>query len=126
MIASVQSKPSTGVVAAPSPERQAFGDLAKSLRSGDVDGAKQAYASLVRNAPEGATWPKGSDFADLGKALVQGDLDAARTAFASMVKGKFEQHHPVKGGGVVQVDSTDAAASGSAGGESGSLLNVVA
>jgi len=122
MISSVQSNASTGVVAPPSPERQSFADLAKSLRSGDLDGAKQAYASLVRNAPAGATWPKGSQFADLGKDLAQGNMDAARTAFASMVKSRFE--HPAQGGGVSATDS--ASAPSSTGGDSGSLLNVVA
>jgi len=121
MIASIQSNQNTGVVAAPNPERQYFHDLGKSLRSGDVDGAKQAYANLVRNAPEGKTWPAGSSFADLGKALVQGNMDAARTAFASMIKDKVGTP-PSKGGEVV----TPASVPSSTGGDSGALLNVVA
>jgi TolA-binding protein len=123
MIASIHSNPNTGATP-PSPERQAFGELAKSLRNGDLDAARQAFANVIRNAPEGASWPKGSPFADLGKALVRGDVDAARTAFASMVKGRAGVSLPVEGGepaapGPVTVPS-------STGGESGSVLNVVA
>ena len=70
-----------------SPERQAFRDLGKSLKAGDLDGAKQAYASMVKNAPDGATWKSDSAFAQLGKALNSGDVSAAQDAFKSMVKG---------------------------------------
>ena len=122
MIATVATQPNAGVVAAPSPERQAFGALAKSLRRGDVDGANEAYANLVRNAPEGATWPKGSHFADLGMALVKGDMDAARTAFASMVKDKVGTLPPVKGGPIVAPSPVPS----TTGGDAGSLINVVA
>lgn len=69
-----------------SPERQAFRDLAKSLRAGDLDGAKQAYVSMIRNAPEGATWNPNSGFAAVGKALMSGDMAAAKDAFAAAVK----------------------------------------
>ena len=122
MIATIATQPNTGIVATPSPERQAFGALAKSLRSGDADGAKEAYANMVRNAPEGATWPKGSHFADLGMALVKGDMDAARTAFASMVKDKAGALAPVKGGPIV----TPSPVPSTTGGDAGSLINVVA
>ena len=126
MIASLASTRSTGPVAAPvSPQRQNFADLGKALRSGDLDAAKQAYANVVRDAREGATWPKGSNFADLGKALVQGDLGAARTAFASMVKSRLEQ--PLaKGGNDRTLDNATASVPSSTGGDSGSVLNVVA
>lgn len=71
-----------------SPERQAFRDLAKSLKAGDIDGARQAYESMMKNAADGVKWNSDSAFADLGKALKAGDMSAAREAFTSMVKGR--------------------------------------
>jgi hypothetical protein len=121
MMASIASAPLTTVSATPSAERTQFAELAKSLRSGDLDAAKQAYANVVRNAPEGKTWPTGSPFADLGKALVRGDVDAARTAFASMCKGKTGAP-PVGGGEAVSSSSVPPATTG----DKGTLLNVVA
>ena len=59
---------------APSAEGLAFRSLAKSLRAGDVDAAKTAYADVIRNAPEGATLERGSPFVQIGKALHQGDI----------------------------------------------------
>ena len=125
MISSIQSSSTAAVRAPVTPEKQAFVDLTKSLRSGDLDQARESFANMVRNAPAGTTWPKGSPFAALGKALVQGDMDAARTAFASMVKGKIETPPVVKEPS--SLDSVSAAAvPSSTGGDSGSLLNVVA
>lgn len=71
---------------APTAEGQAFKALAKSLRVGDVDAAKTAYADVIRNAPEGATLERGSPFVEVGKALYQGDVAAAKAAFVDMVK----------------------------------------
>lgn len=72
------------------PERQAFRDLAKALNSGDIDGAKQAYGAMIKNAPEGATWNPDAAFAQLGKALKSGDIIGAKTAFASMVRSRLD------------------------------------
>ena len=82
---------------APTAEGQAFRSLAQSLRAGDVDAAKTAYADVIRNAPEGATLERGSPFVQVGAALRQGDLDAAKAAFVDMVKtarGQFPQPSP--------------------------------
>jgi hypothetical protein len=71
------------------PERAAFHQLAKSLRSGDLDAAKQAYASVIKNAPEGATWNGNSQFAQIGRDLIAGDVGAAQSSFRSMVKSNL-------------------------------------
>ena len=80
---------------APSAEGQAFRSLAKSLRAGDVDAAKTAYADVIRNAPEGATLERGSPFVQIGKALHQGDIDGAKVAFADMLRAAKGQLPPV-------------------------------
>jgi hypothetical protein len=72
------------------PERVAFAQLTKSLRSGDLDGAKAAYKSMVANAPPGASWNPDSPFAQLGRALKAGDLDAAKTAVVDMVRSRVD------------------------------------
>lgn len=80
---------------APTAEGQAFKALAKSLRVGDVDAAKTAYADVIRNAPEGATLERGSPFVEVGKALYQGDVAAAKAAFVDMVKAHRGSLPPV-------------------------------
>lgn len=82
---------SIGSVSTPhmTPERQAFRQLSQSLKSGDLDGAKQAYDAMVKNAPAGATWNANSQFAQLGKAIQSGDIGAAQSAFASMVHARM-------------------------------------
>jgi len=105
--------------AQPSPERQAFVDLAKSLRTGDLSAARQAYADVIRNAPEGASFKPGSSFAEVGKALLKGDVPAAQEAFQTMLRGASG-----KGGGTAPQAST--AVVSSTGGTAGSLLNAVA
>lgn len=71
----------------PSAEREAFNTLGKSLRAGNLDTAKSAYADMIRQAPDGASFKRGSPFADIGKALHAGDVDAAKSAFGAMVRG---------------------------------------
>lgn len=112
-------------VRAPSAEGQAFRSLAQSLRAGDVDAAKTAYADVIRNAPEGATLERGSPFAQVGKALLQGDVDAAKVAFADMVKAAQGQRPP-GAPPVVTLPPVPVPAASPAGGLSGSTLNVVA
>jgi len=82
------------MINAPAPSRnpamrEAMRDLTQSLRSSDLTGARQAYAAILKNAPDGAQLTKGSDFADLGRALVQGDMTSAQASFKSMIQGRF-------------------------------------
>ncbi len=109
---------------APTAEGQAFGSLARALRTGDVDAAKTAYADVIRNAPEGATLERGSPFARIGKALYQGDVETAKVAFADMVrvaKGQLPPAAPPTTTPVVPAPTAS-----TTGGVAGSTLNVVA
>jgi hypothetical protein len=99
-------------------EREAVRDLTQALRASDLPAARQAYASILKNAPEGATFPKGSSFADLGKALVKGDMPAAQDAFKDMVRARLE------GGPVVQLPPV--ADAQQAGGASDKSINLLA
>ncbi len=105
----------------PTAEGQAFRSLAQSLRAGDVDAAKTAYADVIKNAPEGATLERGSPFAQIGKALHQGDVGAAKVAFADMVKAAKGQLPPV-----VTLPPMPVPATSSTGGIAGGTLNEVA
>lgn len=69
--------------AASSPVRQGVKDLAKALHAEDLTAAKEAYARIVRTAPEGTKWPHGSPFESLGRALHAGDIGAAKDVMAS-------------------------------------------
>lgn len=72
------------------PMREAMRDLRQSLKASDLDGARQAYASILKNAPEGAQFPRGTEFASLGRALATGDIAAAQQAFKNMVQGRLD------------------------------------
>lgn len=114
------SAPSTGT--RPPEQREAFRQLAQALKAGDLDSAKQAYAGVVRNAPDGATWNPASPFAQLGKALAGGDVAAAQSAFAAMVKGQVQHHEretPV-------TPPVTPPTTSSTGGTAGGLLSVTA
>lgn len=124
MISSVTPGASAPAPSTPSPLQQARRDLASSLRSSDLDGARQAYADIIRNRPEGSSWKPDSDFAQIGKALVQGDIEAAKSAAADAIKGKIGQQ-PGPLPEPVPVESTGSVPS-STGGAAGSVLNVVA
>jgi len=102
----------------PNPQIQNAKDLVHAVRTGDVKAAQQAYASIVKTAPEGATWPKDSAFSDLGKALAKGDLDAAKSIVVEAVKA-------ARGQGTDPVPMP-APAPAPAGGAVGSVLNVAA
>lgn len=98
-------------------------DLTKAIRTGDLDGAKQAYKNIVKDAPEGATWPKDSAFAELGKALAKGDIAGAKTILVDAVKaarGVTTQPAPA-----AETQGGDAATT-AAGGSVGTNLNLVA
>jgi hypothetical protein len=110
---------------APTAEGEAVRSLAKSLRAGDVDAAKTAYADVVRNAPAGATLERGSPFADLGKALRQGDVEAAKVAFTDMLKAAKGQLPPVASP-IVAPPAILVPGASSTGGIAGATLNEVA
>jgi hypothetical protein len=101
--------------------RQAVKDLATSLKSGDLDGARQAYVQVVKNAPEGATWNPESHFAEIGRALKAGNLEAAKEAAKAAWDERRPSAPPVTPGVPEPV-----LAPSTTGGTAGTLLNVVA
>lgn len=104
--------------------RQAVKDLATSLKSGDLDGARQAYVQVIRNAPEGATWKPDSAFAELGRALKAGDVEAAREV-AKQALGALADRRPTVTP-PAPGPAEPMAAPSTTGGTAGTLLNVVA
>jgi hypothetical protein len=100
--------------------RQALKDLGASLKSGDLDGARQAYAQVVKNAPEGATWNPAGGFAEIGRALRAGDVEAARDAAKTALRDRRPDAAPPPS------KADPAAAPSTTGGAAGTLLNVVA
>ncbi len=75
--------------------QQDFKQLASALQSGDLSGARSAYASIEQLLPanqsssSSATGSNGSnaiqsDFASLGQALQSGDLSEAQSAFGQL------------------------------------------
>ena len=101
--------------------RQALKDLAAALKSGDLDGAKQAYVQVLKQAPEGATWNPDSGFAEVGRALKAGNVEAAREAAKAALIDRRPSTPPVTPG-----VPEPAAAPSTTGGTAGTLLNVVA
>lgn len=99
--------------------------LGKSLRNDDIQGAKQAFADIVRNAPEGASWPKGSAFAELGRALVAGDVPAAKQAFGDALRSRLDTVRP-PGGPVEPPLNKTTSAPAAGGGMAGGTIYVVA
>lgn len=106
--------------------KEAWLGLTSALKNGDLEAAKESYAALVKNAPEGATFTRGSPFAQMGKALIKGDLEAAKAAYATMVRNRLDDtgtkpphmpSEPMPPGPVV---------TSSTGGSAGSMLNVSA
>jgi hypothetical protein len=96
MSSSISSAGSSQAALQTNPFRQRANDmqaLGKALESGDLDAAKEAFASLQANAPKGPPPGGGSgdgkikaDFETLAKALADGDTDAAKTAFETLQK----------------------------------------
>ncbi len=101
--------------------RQALKDLAASLKSGDLEGARQAYVQVLKQAPEGATWNPDSGFAEVGRALKAGNVEAAREAAKAALIDRRPGASPVTPG-----VPEPAAAPSTTGGTAGTLLNVVA
>lgn len=80
--------------------RQQFMQLAKSLNSGDLAGAQQAYTSLTQ--AQGSTQidpnsPFGQALAQIGKSLQSGDLTGAQQALSALkqqgAQGAHHHHH---------------------------------
>lgn len=101
--------------------REAMRDLTQALKTSDLAGARQAYASILKNAPEGAQFPRGSEFANLGRALVSGDMATAQAAFKSMVQARLDARpgQPPQPPGPMPVPPSSA-------GQPGGLLDLVA
>ena len=120
-LSSASAAASSGVVSGPPSRREAFAQLAQSLKAGDLDSAKQAYATLIRAAPEGATWNPDAPYAELGRALAGGDVAAAKTAFVDMLKAQVNRHD-----GIAPTPPVVAPTASSTGGTAGGLLSVSA
>jgi hypothetical protein len=86
--------------------RLLFAQLAKSLQSGDLTGAQQAYAQLTQSLGIGAktqsTTANSSDpfaqaLSTIGQALQSGDLSGAQQALATLQQqgqaGRGHHHH---------------------------------
>ena len=67
-----------------SERREAVRDLVKDIRSGDLDGAKAAYATLTKNVPAAVLANPNSALGQLGAALQAGDAGAAKAALGKV------------------------------------------
>ncbi|HSW06101.1 hypothetical protein [Aquabacterium sp.] len=88
-ISSLQAGTAASRIMAPTPDRgrdSNFHDLTKSVRTGDLEGAQEAYKNILKNAPEAASWPQGTAFAKLGVALTKGDIDQAKTIMVDALR----------------------------------------
>ena len=101
--------------------RQQFQQLVKSLNSGDLSGAQQAYASLTQ--AQGATQidpnsPFGQALAQIGKSLQSGDLAGAQQALSSLkqqaASGTHHHHHHHHGSSSSASNSSNSTTSTSA------------
>jgi hypothetical protein len=120
----ISSTSSVASVRTPLPNpagRQAMKDLTAALKAEDLGAARQAFAQVVKNAPEGATWNPDSGFAAVGRALKDGDVVAAREAGKAALQGLRETKAPVSPG-VAEPQKTPTTTGGSV----GAHLNVVA
>jgi hypothetical protein len=128
MSISIGGAPASAAIAAGTDRGQRLAtlkEMSQALSEGDLGGAKQAYATMLRNAPESASWNPDSAFAHLGKALRAGDVAAAQTAFTEMVQGARNRSP----GTVPPPASTipvPPVATSSTGGVAGATLNVQA
>jgi len=115
-----------GSVSGQAPEHAAFRQLAQALKAGDIDSAKEAYASMVRNAPDGATWNPDSPFAELGRKLLAGDVEGAKSVLTSMVKDRIQHHERDAPVTPPVMPPVTAPTTSSTGGTAGGLLSVTA
>jgi hypothetical protein len=115
--------------------QQQLTQLVKSLQSGDLSGAQQAYAALTQlqsngSAPSSQNDPLSQALNKIGQALQSGDLTGAQQALAALqqqaqqAKGAHRHHHhhhavnsapstTSPGSGSTDADSTNAGSGGS-------------
>ncbi len=96
MSASISSAGSSSGIFQTNPFRQRANDfqaLAKALESGDLEAAKEAFASIQANAPKGPPPGEGSGrekikagFEALAEALESGNIEDAKAAFETLQK----------------------------------------
>jgi len=79
--------------------RQDFSQLAKSIQSGDLSGAQQAFASLTQLQGNGQgpgsnpNSPIGQALSQIGQALRNGDISGAQQALQSLAQQAPGAHH---------------------------------
>lgn len=88
-----------------------FQDLGSKIQSGDLEGAKKAYAAMKdkikgHQPPGGGDDPMAQGFAAIGKALDSGDTKAAQSAYQSM-QTKMESMASMMGGSTNGSSSTN-------------------
>jgi hypothetical protein len=116
--------------------RQEFRQLVTSLKSGDLDGAQQAYAAISQlqsngaAPPTNANSPIGQALSQIGQALQKGDLAGAQQALSALSQQAHGTHHghhhrggATSAGASASGASTDANASSDG---SGNTINIVA
>ena len=111
---------------------QLFVQLIKSIQSGDLSGAQQAYSSLSQSQGSNAGDPN-DPFAQamnqIGKSLKSGDIGGAQQALATLqheLEGKHQTHHHHRhgGGSPPPAPTTVTATDGSS--TTGSAIDVIA
>ena len=88
-ISSLQTATAARRTMAPTPDRGRHSDihdLTKAVRTGDLEGAQEAYKNIIEKAPQEASWPQGGAFAKLGVALAAGHIDLAKTIMVDAVR----------------------------------------
>lgn len=84
----------SGIAKRPQELRSEFRHLRVALRSGDLEAATSAYATLAGDVPKLLARKPDGAFAQIGVALAAADLAGARTAFATMVKAHLPHQAP--------------------------------
>jgi len=90
---------------APSEFQRDFRALVRSLKSGDLSGAQQAYKALSQ-LPDGGQGPSANSNSrfsqalnQIGQALQNSDLSGAQQALSSLQQARGHHHHGQHGGG---------------------------
>jgi DNA-binding FadR family transcriptional regulator len=77
--------------------RQTFSQLLQAIQSGDLSGARQAYAALGDLQNQGPSADANSPFAQalsqIGQALQNGDIGGAQQALQSLAQQSQATHH---------------------------------
>lgn len=88
--------------------RQAFGQLANALQSGNLAAAQNAYNTLASSPAAQGSGPFAQALQQIGKALSSNDLYGAQQALASLrQQQQAHGHHHHHHGGVSSQNSTD-------------------